>query len=104
MVGRFMTRLRVAVPVAVIVLSLSASAVFAGEITGNGKRVHPEDEPLPGNSLCAYSGQNDEFHEVSTEEPRVQSWGQIPKAVRDSLPAFLHPGMACNPTRSILEE
>ncbi|HKY88884.1 MAG TPA: hypothetical protein VJ141_02820 [Candidatus Limnocylindrales bacterium] len=103
MARRFMPRLAVAVSTAAVVLSLSASAVFAGEITGNGTRVHPEGEPLPGKSLCAYSGQNDEYHEVSTEEPRVQSWGQIPKAVRDSLPDFLHPGMACNPTIGLEE-
>ena len=29
-----------------------------------------------------------------------QSWGQIPKAVRDGFPAAMHPGMACNPMRS----
>src|SRR3972149_1975800 len=58
---RFMPRLAVAVSTAAVVLSLSASAVFAGEITGNGTRVPPEGEPRPAKSLCAYSGQNDEY-------------------------------------------
>jgi len=48
MARRFMPRLAVAVSTAAVVLSLSASAVFAGEITGNGTRVHPEGEPLIG--------------------------------------------------------
>jgi hypothetical protein len=54
MVRRLMKRFGVAVSVAAVVLSLSASAVFAGEITGNGrlKTVH-------GNSPCAFSGQED---------------------------------------------
>lgn len=54
MVRLLMKRFGVAVSVAAVALSLSASAVFAGEITGNGtlKTVH-------GNSPCAFSGQED---------------------------------------------
>jgi hypothetical protein len=54
MVRRLMKRFAVSVSVAAVVLSLGATVVFAGEITGNGtlKTVH-------GNSPCAFSGQED---------------------------------------------
>lgn len=58
------------------VLVGGTGSVLAGEIRGNGERNVPIHDH-PGNSICAYSGQNDEYHEVSTDEPRVQSWGQI---------------------------
>jgi hypothetical protein len=35
------------------------SPAVAGEITGNGKILKNSDGTLNGNSLCAYSGQND---------------------------------------------
>jgi len=54
MVRRLMKRFGVAVSVAAVVLSLSASAVFAGEITGNGRLL-----TVHGNSPCAFSGQED---------------------------------------------
>lgn len=99
MVRRRMARLGVAVSVAAVVLSLSAGAVFGGEITGNGKSL----EPLHGKSICAYSGLNDE---ITAEEPgRVQSYGQF---VRMGLKGFIDglgfsPGLACNPTKGFHE-
>ncbi len=52
---------------------------------------------LHAKSACAFSGLNDGY--IEGEEPdRVQSWGAIPKVVRNSFPPFLHPGKACNPT------
>lgn len=60
---------------AVSILGVGANSALAGEIQGNGIRNVPEHEH-PGQSICAYSGQNDEYHEVSADEPRVQSWGQ----------------------------
>lgn len=39
------------------VLQLSAGAAFAGEITGNGK---PTAGPTHANSICVYSGHNDD--------------------------------------------
>ena len=68
--------------------------------------------PHHGRSNCAFSGQEDlQFFTDDTDQVRLehpikgvpshaQSWGQIPKAVRDAFPAFMHPGIACNPTRS----
>jgi hypothetical protein len=59
----------------------------AGEITGNGKRIE-----VHGTSICAFSGQNDEFHEIGDEYPRVQSFGQEKNEF--GLPPGI-PGFAC---------
>lgn len=80
---------------------LGANPVLAGEVNGKG-------EPIPGGekaaSLCAYSGQQDDpiADQGTFRGDRVQSWGQIPKALRDfldSLDMYFHPGEGCNPTR-----
>ena len=42
---------------AIAVVGMSASAAFAGEITGNGK---PTQGPAHANSICVFSGQNDD--------------------------------------------
>jgi hypothetical protein len=98
----------------VMAMTLGASAAFAGEVTGNPNdpkglwTVGDENDlhhELQGKSLCAFSGQNDGFHFPQLVEPnipgdadaRVQSWGQIPKQVRDTFPSYEHPGNACNP-------
>lgn len=87
-----------ALAVGCVVLAVGPGAVSAqaGEIQGNGTRNVPIHQH-PGNSLCAYSGQNDEYHEVSEDEPRVQSWGQD---VKVNGPMGGVPGTACNPTRA----
>jgi hypothetical protein len=90
------TRFGVAVSVAAVVLSLTASAAFAGEITGNGRSL----EPLHANSICAYSGLNDDPTGIDPElngpPGRVQSWGQLPKEVRNFLTSIgSNPGQAC---------
>ena len=105
------SKVGMAIATAAVVLGLSAGAVFAGEVTGNGtlKTVH-------GRSDCAYSGQEDlQWFTDDSDTTRkavatrgvpghAQSWGQIPKAVRDELTAIgLNPGIACNPTRSTFE-
>lgn len=66
----------------------AGSAVFAGEITGNGKTI-----TVNSNSICAFSGLED--HPL---DPGVtQSWGQIPKAGRDYLTSIgVSPGVQCN--------
>jgi hypothetical protein len=106
-----LVRIPVVIGAAALALSLGATTVLAGEVTGNGtlKEVH-------GRSACAYSGQEDLqfFYDDEDTMPKpaatkgdpghAQSWGQIPKAVRDSLPAEFHPGMSCNPTRGTLDE
>ena len=64
MVRRSITRLGAVAAVAALVLSLGASTVLAGEITGNGKVLKLEDggkwgTGLHARSFCAYSGQED---------------------------------------------
>lgn len=99
-------RIALAVCSAGLIALLGASTVFAGEITGNGRLLN-----VQGHSACANSGQED-LQWFTTDADLVrhaptrgvpghaQSWGQIPKVVRDGFPAFLHPGIACNPTRA----
>jgi hypothetical protein len=79
---------------------LGANAVIAGEVNGRG-------EPIPGGengrSECSFSGQQDDpvADEGMFRGDRVQSWGQIPKAVRDFLRTIgLLPGDACNPSKA----
>jgi hypothetical protein len=93
MVRRFMTRLGVAISVTAVVLSLSAGAVLGGEITGTGKTL----EPLHANSICAYSGLNDDPEGVDPNNGppgRTQSYGQdVRKGFID--PREFNPGDAC---------
>jgi len=76
-------------------------AAIAGEITGNGKWIAGSpDAPLNGKSECAYSGQQDNPGEPPFRGLIAQSWGQIPKAIRDIITALGgNPGVACNPTK-----
>lgn len=86
-----MKKIIVATVVAACALAGSAGVVSAGEITGNGtpKEVH-------GKSICAYSGQNDEYHQGEEGAERVQSFGQEVRHKRIP-PKFFNPGDACNP-------
>ena len=101
MARRLMTRFGVAVSAAAVVLSLSAGAVFGGEITGNGNK----EGFSQGASWCLFSGQNDDPGAAFPEGGRVQSYGQL---VRQGLKEFvddvlgLGPGVACTPTRTPL--
>ena len=87
-----------------LLASLAASAAFAGEVTGNGTSLHVDGggkwgTGLHARSFCAFSGQEDLQFGVGGSKGvpgHAQSWGQIPKAVRDAFPAFLHPGESCN--------
>ena len=92
---RRLTRFGAAASVAALALSLTAGAALAGEITGTGKSL----EPLHANSICAYSGLNDDPTGIDPENGppgRVQSWGQIPKATRDFLTSIgVNPGIEC---------
>lgn len=88
---------------AAVATGASASAALAGEATGNFERTG-KVTPIASfvaHSICSFSGQNPErFLDPSDEgfEPgRTQSWGQIPKAVRDVIATEgEHPGDACN--------
>jgi hypothetical protein len=106
MARNIMSRLVVAAAGSALILSMGASAVFAGEITGNGKVLKLDDGGkwgtwLHGRSECAYSGQeDDQFLEGGSrgDPAHAQSWGQIPKEFRDFLATVgAHPGDACNP-------
>jgi hypothetical protein len=101
---------------AVLIASLGASAVFAGEVTGNGRSLHLPGGGLHGKSACAFSGQEDLQYwdengvplppdQVQKGVPgHAQSWGQIPKAGRDFLTSIgSNPGIACNPTKAPAE-
>jgi hypothetical protein len=107
-------RLLAALGAAAIIASLSASMVLGGEITGNGKVLKVEDSKwglgLHARSDCAFSGQEDlqflddegnPLAEPHKGEPgHAQSWGQIPKEVRDFLTSIgSNPGLACNPIK-----
>lgn len=55
---------------------------------------------MKANSICAFSGQNDGFHDPDAQHgpadtARVQSFGQY---VKSSGPMGGVPGTACNPT------
>ncbi len=79
---------------AAAVVAVSASPAVAGEVTGNGK---PTGAPAHANSICAFSGQNDGNPPPGRTAAHVQSWGQIPKEVRNVLRTEgSHPGDACN--------
>jgi hypothetical protein len=99
-------RLIGAVVATVLLSSVAAGAVFAGEVTGNGTSLHVDGggkwgTGLHARSFCAFSGQEDLQFEAggSKGDPgHAQSWGQIPKAARDAIgPLGFHPGRACNP-------
>lgn len=91
MVRRIIARLGLAVSVTAVVLSLSAGAVLAGEITGTGKSL----EPLHAKSVCAYSGLNDDpTGETDGGPGRVQSYGQIVRQVGGGVLGGI-PGEEC---------
>jgi opacity protein-like surface antigen len=85
---------------AAVFASASASAALAGEITGNGK---PTAGPAHANSICVFSGRNDDPGAPISLDPKIapngpggvsQSYGQD---VRNHLidPHLFNPGAAC---------
>ena len=82
---------------------ISASSAFAGEATGNFEKTG-KTTPIANynaSSICSFSGQNPErFLAPSNpdfEPGHTQSWGQIPKEIRDVIATQgEHPGDACN--------
>ena len=112
-------RIAAALCAAGLIASLTASAAFAGEITGNGKLLKVDGggkwgTGLHARSACAYSGQEDlQFFTTNGDGTRKdpatkgdpghsQSWGQTED--HQSLPAAFHPGMDCNPNRTTFFE
>jgi hypothetical protein len=92
------------VPVATgAIILLGMSSASAGEAQGNSSAGNINETGMRGhaNSICGFSGQNPErFLDPSDpnyEPGRTQSWGQIPKEVRDFLTTIgENPGVACN--------
>ena len=89
---------------------LGAGAAFAGEVSGNGK---PTGGPAHANSICTFSGQNDDpgapLDGSGPNGPggNSQSYGQDVRLGLDNPSAenpgkvgrgvfTLHPGFACN--------
>ena len=81
--------------------SLTAGSALAGEITGSGK---PTAGPLHANSICVFSGQNDDPTAPLSLDPTIapngpgghsQSFGQDVKLGLD--PHLFNPGDACGP-------
>ena len=82
------------------ILAIGANAAVAGEVNGKG---NPIPGGTKGQSECSYSGQQDDAAADAGffKGDRVQSWGQIPKMVRDFLTSVgSNPGVACNPKKS----
>ena len=82
-------RLVLAAVAATLVLALSASAAFAGEITGNGRKLLTFEGSkwgtgLHARSFCAYSGQEDLqwFQDEGTDQVYTICWkGVVSPAV-----------------------
>jgi hypothetical protein len=98
----------VVIGLGVLVIGGNASAVSAGEITGTGK---PTAGPAHANSICVFSGKNDEPGAPLSLDMNVapdgpggvsQSYGQDVKLGLD--PHVFNPGDACrggsNPARA----
>lgn len=106
-------RMAVAAASAALITGFGGGVAAAGEVNGNG-----DELPLKGNSICKYSGLNDE---VNAEEPtRTQSYGTFLQffgkgyaeamgltpgagiqALKDGM--IPSPGVACNPTSDFEE-
>lgn len=91
MTRRTIKRLAVSISLAAVVLSLSVSAVFAGEVTGNGTK----KDMSHANSICAFSGLND-YPDGSQSGPagRTQTYGQDVR-LYGANPRQFNPGDAC---------
>jgi hypothetical protein len=93
MVRRHMRSLGFAASVALVVLTLSASSVFAGEVKGpwtGSPNTNVTAAPAHANSICAFSGLNDDIN------------GQTASRVQTAADSFKYyglphgtPGQAC---------
>ena len=97
MAYRSMRRLGLAVSVAGLVLSLSAGAVLAGEVTGSGKNIDQNQ----GKSWCSFSGLNDRLEGEGPTDTQAQSYGQDVKG-GTADPHVANPGFFCNPNHTPL--
>jgi hypothetical protein len=92
MVGRFAKRFGVGVSVAAVVVCLSASAAFAGEVKGPPGTIDNTNRtaaPAHANSACAFSGLNDfnNGQTVSQVQTAADSWKYygLPKGAPGTL-------------------
>ena len=85
-----MKRTLVSAVCAITLLGVGASAVAAGEITGNGKIL----QPLHANSECAFSGLDDADNDGFTH---TQNWGSLSQDARAFLTSIgVTPALMCN--------
>ena len=101
------SRFPLIIALVMLLTALMTTTVLAGEITGNGQL-----KEVKGHSECAYSGQEDlqwYFDDADTlpkpeatrgDPGHSQSWGQAKPAWDFLISIGLHPGIACNPTKS----
>jgi hypothetical protein len=104
-----------ALAVCTAVAGLSAGSALAGEVNGKGE---PTGAPEHANSICVFSGQNDDPQGLDPENGpggRTQSYGQDVKsgALNPSTQNpgkvgqgefTLHPGFACNGEHGFFSE
>ena len=97
MTRRLIRRLGLAAATTAVVLSLSAGAVLAGEVTGSGKNSNQNQ----GKSWCSFSGLNDLIPGEGPTNTKSQSYGQDVKAGIED-PHVANPGLYCNPNLTFL--
>jgi hypothetical protein len=74
--------------------ALAAAPALAGEVTGNGT---PTQGPAHANSVCAFSGLNDNPEGAPGNPPgKVQNYGHTMQLL-DLVAKLFNPGDACNP-------
>ena len=95
--ARTLRRFALAISSAAVVLSLSASLVMAGEVTGSGKNIDQNQ----GKSWCSFSGLNDKLEGEGPTGPQAQSYGQDVK-LGEADPHVANPGFFCNPNHTPL--
>ena len=91
-----MRKMIVAGALAIVTMGAGGTA-FAGEVNGKGEET-PIKSRHVASSECAFSGLEDgsEDPEAPSGPGATQSWGQIPKQVRDEIAQFgAHPGDSC---------
>ena len=118
--------LAIATFAAAVAAGLGTGVASAGEVTGNcnnAKQGSPaadnckEDQNANANSICSFSGQNDNPDSTNPENPggKTQSYGQDvspaplirARRIRSNPPdpeAIPHPGSACNGNHGFLSE
>jgi hypothetical protein len=87
-----------------LLLGAGVGSAQAGEKTGTGEDTQG---PAHANSICVFSGLEDGEEPGTLPGPGEppQSWGQIPKEVRDQLALEgAHPGDSCNGHTGFLAE